>query len=102
MADAEALIPCDGKALDPEDPARRASRRHYAEDFWNMRIIGVSTELFFMITQEVYLCREFLYKYVWAGAKCWTHKAKSDSAQSHFGRGGLILRNLLFAFCDAG
>jgi hypothetical protein len=40
--------------------AKKTNRGHYPEGFWNMRMPGVSTESFFMITHEVYSCRKAL------------------------------------------
>lgn len=62
MADAGALNPPDDTVIHPDASAKNPVGGHYTEDFWNTRIIGVSTELFFMITHEACLYREVPYE----------------------------------------
>jgi len=64
VADAGALIPRDNTVIHPDASAKIPARGQYTKDFWDMRVIAVFTEPFFMITQETCLCRKVLYKYV--------------------------------------
>jgi hypothetical protein len=52
--------------IHPDASAKSPAGGHYTEDFWNMRIIGVSAEPFFMITQEACLCRKSCTSMHWA------------------------------------
>jgi len=63
VADAEALIPRDGRMMHPDGSAKRTDGGHGAEDFWNMHFIVAFREPFLIITQEACSCRKVLQKY---------------------------------------